>query len=221
MRKTFFNKNFALGCLTLFVAAMEIICIAVYPTEFSASNLVYYTVLSNICALLCCVFVSVRAFQNKIGNFENDLMFWTTCLTTFTLTVCLIGGAFMPGGYKQLFFSGAGFFCHFLCPVSMIAILIAFVPKEKSKTGIYASICTTTLYGTTMYFLNAFGRLTGPYFFFEARRLSALKCIVYAASLVSLSVITTLILHLCRKAKVDDKTKTTDFKTNPQTTILP
>ena len=203
MRKTFFNKNFALGCLTLFVVAMEIICIAVYPTEFSASNLVYYTVLSNICALLCCVFVSVRAFQNKIGNLENDLLFWTTCLTTFTLTVCLIGGAFMPGGYKQLFFSGTGFFCHFLCPVSMIAVLIAFVPKVERRKPIYASICTTMLYGTAMYLLNAVGAITGPYFFFEARNLSTVKCVIYAASLVSLSAVTTLILHLCRKPKAN------------------
>lgn len=203
MRKTFFNKNFALGILTLFVAVTELVCIAVYPTEFSASNLVYYTVLSNICALFCCVFVSVRAFQNKIGNFENDLLFWTTCLTTFTLTVCLIGGAFMPGGYKQLFFSGTGFFCHFLCPVSMIAVLIAFVPKVERRGPIYASICTTMLYGTAMYLLNAVGAITGPYFFFEARRLSTIKCVIYATSLVSLSAVTTLILHLCRKPQVN------------------
>lgn len=178
------------------VAACELACVVFFGEQFAMRKWVYFTVLSNVAALLACVAVCVSCATKSLKKEHCRLLVWATCMTTFTLAVVLLGGASTEQGYQNLLLEGSSLFVHTLCPIAMICIVVALVPRQELWRSIADSVCTTLCYGVVMYALNGRGIIVGPYYFFEVLNLTTGKLFAFALLLVALSVGTTTALHL-------------------------
>ena len=139
---------------------------------------VYYTEISNLVSL-----VSSLLFV-LLGQtlFVTRLRYLACCMLVFTFFVCLC--ALMPMGAepRALFLEGHCFYLHTACPVISTLSYILF-ENHAGKGMIAFSVGVTLLYGFTMLFLNAIGKVDGPYPFFRVREQSGKATVLWMAVL--------------------------------------
>lgn len=153
---------------------------------------VYFTVLSNLFAMVTCAICVVFALQSK---YLVTLYSWATYLLAFAFMVPLVGASTQPGGYYKMFFVGEDFVNHLVCPVAMVTIYLTCLPKTVTTDSSALAVSTILLYGTTMYMLNAFGVVQGPYFFFEVHRYTLGQILLMLFVLVAMATLLSLTLY--------------------------
>ena len=163
--------------------------------------LLYFTVLSNLFAMVVCAICGVCALR---GKYLVTMFSWATYLVAFALLVPLVGASTQEGGYYAMFLVGEEFLNHLACPVAMITMYLICLPKTVTLDGATLAIATVLCYGTTMYILNAFDVVSGPYFFFEVHRFPLGTILLMLVVLVALATLLSLTLYA---VKMQEKTK--------------
>ena len=147
----------------------------VWSFIMSGVDLIYYTNLSNIFALIVGVLFII--FYNKKKEFIKDLRFMcTSCLTVTFLVVIFILCPMYRFNYKLLMFTNVFFIFHTLCPLLSIISYILF--EERSKK-VYLGFLFTILYGVVLVILNWFNIVSGPYPFLKVHNQSILMTFVW------------------------------------------
>ena len=156
-------------------------CIAFYKS-FSVRKwkiLIFYTQISNLIALLASLlFVILGAVP-----FVESLRYTTTCMLIMTFLVTALYLVPITKDLKGLMLSGSGLYHHLLCPV--LSAVSYFVFEVKAPHGaVYAPAVITLVYGLIMLYLNATGRVDGPYPFFRIKKIGVWSTVKWMAVLM-------------------------------------
>ncbi len=137
-------------------------------------GMVYYTQLSNIVTLVTSVLLVIlgqMAFVEVLRFLAVSMLAMTFFVTAFILVP-------LTGKVKEFLFTGSGLYHHLLIPVlSVISYL--FAEDRVSFAWILLPMAVTLLYGLTMVYLNAKGKVDGPYPFFQIKKYGGRKVTVW------------------------------------------
>ena len=167
------NKAFILNVI---IIVLEIIGIAISYHNGGIKNLVYYTVDSNILALISCVLFVIVMMQGRKSKFVSMLRYIATVnlALTFTIVVFVFVPMCIPYGYDavaEILYRGAQWSHHLLCPLFS---MISFVLFEKSdilfenrhdieKKNSKIATVFTFAYAIVLVILNICKVVRGPY----------------------------------------------------------
>ena len=174
------------------VVLLEVFSLVLRIVHEEQGMLLYFTVQSNLFALIVCAICGVLALR---GKYLVTLYSWATYLVAFALIVPLIGASTQVGGYYAMFLVGENCLNHLVCPVAMLVLYLTCLPKSVNTDSSALAIATILCYGTTMYLLNAFGVVSGPYFFFEVHRFPLGTVLLMLVVLVVLATLLSLTLY--------------------------
>ena len=184
-RVLFVATNFA-------IVVWEVVSIALRIAHKEDGMLLYFTVLSNLFAMVVCALCGVMALR---GKYLVTLYSWSTYMLCFALLVPLLGASTQVGGYRAMFLEGENFLNHLACPVAMLFAYLFCLPKTVNLDASALTIATLLCYGTTMYLLNAFKVVRGPYFFFEVHSFPLGTILLMLVTLVALATLLSLTLY--------------------------
>ncbi len=128
---------------------------------------IYYTVNSNIIALLAAVVYLVC--RKQCTRFSVVMRYTATCALTLTMLVVLF--VLMPmhvksGTALSYIVGWDSTFVHVLCPVASFISFVVFEDNTELKAGdMKFPIGYTIIYGVILIILNITGRVYGPYNF--------------------------------------------------------
>ena len=194
-RVTFVAVNFA-------IVLWEIVSLVLRIVHKEQGMLLYFTVQSNLFAMVVCGICGAHAIKNK---YLVTLYSWTTYLLAFALLVPLIGASTQKGGYYSMFLVGENFLNHLACPLAMIIMYLTCLPKRVTLDATALAFATILCYGTTMCLLNAFGVVSGPYFFFEVHRFALGTVVLMLITLVVLATLLSLTMYAYKMRKKGTK----------------
>lgn len=170
------------------MTAARILCIIVLLMEarglsLSVTNrkwriLVFYTQLSNLAAAVSALLLVILGEPAWV----TALRYLSTCMLimTFLVTTCVLVP--MGGDPKKLLWSGSGLYHHLLCPIVSSASYI-FAERHSGMIGL--PVAVTLIYGLVMLYLNAVGKVDGPYPFFRVHHQSARATVIWMVALMA------------------------------------
>ncbi len=166
-------KKLVSPVLNLISAATGLAGIVTHFIMYGWPMMKYYTLLSNIFAIVACFATAWFGFCVLFGKTQSHprwaraLKYLATCTVTMTfLVVVFVLGPMigLPEGWSTLLFSKYMIQHHLICPVLCIVTLLFFDPKPEPKPPLHAmALIFTALYGAAAIILNAAGILDGPY----------------------------------------------------------
>lgn len=171
--KTASTRYLQIGSLivNLTIVVMELIATPMIFGRMGAGALQYYTVDSNLFALLACALIAamtaVSLFTGRdVPLWAKQIKYMATCCLTVTIVVVLLVLAPMGsmGSYHSLMLTGEMLYHHFLCPVLAILsfVLLEGKPILAMKHTRLAMI-PTFAYAAVAIALNIVGVISGPY----------------------------------------------------------
>ncbi len=184
-RVLFVATNFA-------IVAWEATSVVLRVAHREDGMLLYFTVLSNLFAMVVCAICGVVALR---GKYLVTLYSWSTYMLCFALLVPLVGASTQIGGYRAMFLVGENLLNHLACPIAMLLVYLFCLPRTVSLDASALTIVTLLCYGTTMYLLNAFNVVRGPYFFFEVHSFPLATILLMLITLVALATLLSLTLY--------------------------
>ena len=184
-RATFVTVNYA-------IVLWELVSLVLRIVHKEEGMMLYFTVQSNLLAMVVCGICGVCAIKNK---YLVTLYSFTTYLLSFALLVPLIGASTQKGGYYAMFLVGENFLNHLACPLAMMIMYFTCLPKRVTLSATALAIATILCYGTTMCLLNAVGVVSGPYFFFEVHRFALGTVVLMLLTLVMLATLLSLTMY--------------------------
>ncbi len=165
--------------LNLTVVIFELIAFArVHKSRDLKRGMIFYTQLSNLLALvssLLLVIMGQRTFVEVFRYLSVSMLVMTFFVTAFILVP-------MSGKLKELMFTDSGLYHHLLVPV-LSTVSWLFAEDRVSPAWIWLPIAVTLIYGFTMLYLNAIGKVDGPYPFFRVGKLGAKKTVLWMCAL--------------------------------------
>ena len=186
------TKRVLFVAINFAVVVWEIISLILRIVHKEQGMLLYFTVLSNLFAMVVCAICAIVALR---GKYLVTLYSLCTYLVAFALLVPLVGASTQKGGYYAMFLVGENFLNHLACPLAVVLMYFFCLPKRVTLDSSTLTIATILLYGTTMYLLNAFGVVSGPYFFFEVHRFALGTILLMLVTLVALATLLSLTLY--------------------------
>jgi len=187
------NKKMALIFNALLVIS-EVVGL-IWTSILSKVDLIYYTNLSNIFALIVGVLFII--FYNKKNDFIKDLRFMSTsCLTVTFLVVIFILCPMYHFNYKLLMFTNVFFIFHTLCPLLSI---ISYILFEERSNKVYLGFLFTLVYGIILLVLNYFNIVSGPYPFLKVHNQSIIMTIIWSISIIGSSYLISILLNTLNK----------------------
>ena len=167
--------------LNLIVIILELIAFSKIRRRGGLKRgVVYYTQISNYFTLASSVLLVI--FGQKA--FVEVLRFLSVSMLamTFFVTVCILVP--VTGEIKELLFSGSCLFHHLLIPaLSLISYL--FAEDRAPVQWMLLPVAVTLIYGFTMLYLNARGKVDGPYPFFRVNRMGKGQTALWMAALAA------------------------------------
>ncbi len=163
-------------------------------------SMVYYTQISNAITLISSLLLVILGQKNYV----EVLRFLSTgmLVMTFLVTACVLVP--MSGNIKGLMFSGSGLFHHLIIPVlSTISFLLA--EDRVSAAWIWLPVAVTLIYGLVMLYMNATGKIDGPYPFFQVKRQGVKLTDLWMAGLLTVISIFSAAITYRRSAGTDMK----------------
>ena len=166
--------------LNLIIVIFELIAFAkVHKNRGILKGFIYYTQISNILTLFSSALLVILGQRYFVE--VARLLSVSMLVMTFFVTACILVP--MSGKVKEFLFSGSGLYHHLLVPV-LSFLSYRFAEDRAPLIWILLPIVITLVYGITMVFLNAAGRVDGPYPFFQIRRIGTLKTVLWMVVLI-------------------------------------
>jgi len=177
-------KKKAIICNTI-IFLLEIIGFILYIRRMHTASLEYYTMDSNLLAMITSAIFIVYPHKNK--TFIRDLRFITTsCLTVTFLVVIFVLCPMANFDYMTFLFGEEMIIFHTLCPIISI---ISYVLFEKKSNKRYLGFIFTVFYSLVLIILNLLNQINGPYPFLRIREQPVLMSIFWAIMIVGGSYI--------------------------------
>ena len=166
------------------------------------NTLQYYTVLSNLLALVTSTIYSscFLKYHGEIPVWVSFLRYTTTvCLTLTFVVVCCI---FVPVAGPEVLYGGVQFFHHLCCPILSIVSFL-FFENRRELTGrcIFFAVIPTLIYAAVLILLNALCLVVGPYPFLLVHEQTPMQSVVYYIIITGLAFVASLLLHLMSRRR--------------------
>lgn len=178
--------------LNLVIVILEVTAFSKVQKYISLKkSMVYYTQLSNVITLFSSLLLVI--FGQK--HFVEVLRFLSTGMLVMTFFVTAFVLVPMTGNLKGLMFSGSGLFHHLIIPV--LSVLSFLFAEDRVQTAwIWLPVALTLVYGLIMLYMNAVGKIDGPYPFFQVKRLGKKLTVLWMAGLlISISILSAAITY--------------------------
>ena len=161
------------------------------------SVLQYYTVLSNIFALITSSLYVAFYLKTK-NNIPLALSFLryasTVCLT---LTFAVVLFFFVPLAGFNVMVEGVQIFHHLLCPVlSFISFVFFVIRNPLSKKHIFLSLLPTFTYAAVIIVLNILKVVEGPYPFLMVYQQSVILSVLYFIIISGMALFAATLLRI-------------------------
>ena len=184
------------------IIILEIIGIIVGFKKNGRLGLEYYTVQSNILALISSMLYLIFILTKK-GIPRLLQLFKYTSTVCVTLTFCVVVLVLAPMynfNYGYILFYNSLIFQHFLCPILTVITFIFFdeVGILGNKDGI-KSMSITFIYAVIFTLLNVFDKIKGPYPFLMVKDQSILSSIMWYTLIFIMTYLITLVLRKAKK----------------------
>ncbi len=167
---------------------LRIIHIAIFLLELRGLHLafseggwkifVYYTQISNLLSLISSAALVIFGDTVLIAC----IRYLACCMLVFTFFVCACALTPMGGDPKYLFLTGHCVYHHLICPVASTLVYV-FLERHAGFAMVPIATGVTLFYGLLMVFLNAAGKVDGPYPFFRVHDQSKLATAAWMAVL--------------------------------------
>ncbi len=147
----------------------------------------YYTVDSNLLALLSSILLLVYLFRNKkVPSYLRILKYVSVvCLTITFFVVVFVLLPMLDFNYHFILLDGSMFYHHVLCPVLAFITFIWFDDLGKfKKKDYYYPIIFTLCYAFILIILNYLLIVDGPYPFLRIYKLTILSSILWFAGIL-------------------------------------
>jgi len=201
--------RFLLIILNLAVVVLELLGLRLRKTEGKDGFFRYYTVISNLLALLGCsvaaVFLLVSA-SAELPVFIHYLKFIAAvgeAMTMFVVCCVLVPSRWrevgsVRGAFKVGLTQGAMLYQHLLCPViTILSFLYERAVVPNMDIGLFALLGTipTCIYAAVLMLLNGYRVIDGPYPFFRVHDQSILASVLWIAGLFAVTLLLALVLN--------------------------
>lgn len=193
------HKKLILFVSCIIVVICGLIGFSVEHKLYHNRSFLFYTVISNLVAVVMCTAVAAAVAFDKMNNTLWKLHFIVACMMAFTLGVVLLGSLIFTNNYLQYFLSNGDWALHLICPLLVITNHYIFCPKNLTVKFSLIPIIITTCYGIVMYILNGLGAISGPYFFFEIQQIGIFQSIHYGFVMVIFCVGLTLAIYIPKR----------------------
>ncbi len=167
-------KKKALICNWIIIA-LECIGFILYGLRMHTLSLEYYTMDSNLLALITSILFVI--FNKEKKEWIADLRFISTCCLTVTfLVVLFILTPMVQFNFYFMFIQNETWIFHFLGPIISIISYICFEEQSKKK---YLGFLFTALYAVVLIILNLNDLIVGPYPFLRVKEQSIFATILW------------------------------------------
>ncbi len=167
--------------LNFLIVIMELLAISKCIKERGfKNNFIFYTQISNLLALIssCLLVLFGQKYLIEVLRFLAESMLIMTFFVTAFILVPMSHDA------KGLLFSGNGLFHHLIIPI--LSTISYFFAENRAPFGWFVLPSLVTLvYGLIMLYLNAKGKVEGPYPFFLVQKLGIRKTVIWMVCLMT------------------------------------
>lgn len=179
---------------------LEVIALAWTMGQFMLESFIYYTILSNLFALIVSIIYFYYSYQKKIPKVINILRLSSVLSLAVTFLVSLF--ILLPSfnfNFK-LMYGGMNLFLHFVCPVLLFVIYLIYDKKNKlTKKDIMLANMLTFVYGAVMVPLNILKVVEGPYPFLMVYKQSIFMIIIWLIVIVGGTTLLGFLLYKIKK----------------------
>ena len=179
---------------------LEVIALAWTMGQFMLESFIYYTILSNLFALIVSIIYFYYSYQEKIPKVINILRLSSVLSLAVTFLVSLF--ILLPSfdfNFK-LMYGGMNLFLHFVCPVLLFVIYLIYDKKNKlTKKDIMLANMLTFVYGAIMVPLNIIKVIEGPYPFLMVYKQSIFMIIIWLIVIVGGTTLLGFLLYKIKK----------------------
>ena len=153
--------------LNIAIIALELIGTSISISRSGGGSLIYYTVLSNILALVSCAVYTFLSLKGKeISKAALALRYCASvCLsvTFFVVVVIFVPMALPYGTVGDILYKGPQIYHHLLCPIISFVSFCFFEGGELDRRSILIGSVPTLLYAVFSITLNILKVINGPY----------------------------------------------------------
>lgn len=148
---------------------LELVGTAISFRSGGAKNLKYYTVLSNVFALVSSIafLCSYLRRGGKVSHIAGMMRYIASCclaLTFLTVIFVLVPMAIPYGTAANVLYKGAQIFHHIICPILSCVSFIFFEQDiELPKKAYITAVAPTLTYAAVFVILNLLKAVRGPY----------------------------------------------------------
>ena len=170
--------------MNLIIVIFEIIGTSI-SLSGGINNLIYYTVESNIFALISSICYLIFAIKKEdMPEWIKIIRYMASCF--LTMTFCVVVFLFTPmliassGDVLSVLVKGPQIYHHVLCPLISVVSFILFEPKIKFyKKYVTIALIPTLIYSVVLVTLNILKVVHGPYMFFYVHEQSIFVSVIY------------------------------------------
>lgn len=186
--------------LNILFMFLEVIALAWTMGQFMLESFIYYTILSNLFALIVSIIYFYYSYQKKIPKVINILRLSSVLSLAVTFLVSLF--ILLPSfnfNFK-LMYGGMNLFLHFVCPVLLLVIYLIYDKKNKlTKKDMMLANMLTFVYGAIMVPLNIIKVIEGPYPFLMVYKQSIFMIIIWLIVIVGGTTLLGFLLYKIKK----------------------
>ena len=166
--------------LNSLIVVLEAIGLVFYVSRMHTLSLEYYTMDSNILALITSLLFLL--FYGKEKEWIKDLRLITTCALTITfLVVIFILTPMLNFRLFYLLFGDEMLVFHTLCPILSFISYVFYEDASKKK---YLGFCFTMFYALVLVILNLMNIVDGPYPFLRIKEQSIYMTLLWGLIII-------------------------------------
>ncbi|MDD2648461.1 MAG: hypothetical protein PHI27_02905 [Eubacteriales bacterium] len=202
--------------VNLALIALEIIATRMAYTSMGFTMLTYYTIDSNLLALIAAVFLAVFQIRELCGKGETPALAKTLkyisacCLTlTFIVALCVLTPMYSgENALENMMLKGEMLYHHLLCPlITLFSVILLDDARGLSKRLPLLAMIPTLIYAAVTLTLNILRKMEGPYPFLMIYKQPLHMTIIWFAAIIGGAFLITLLIYrfACGKHEKNEK----------------
>jgi len=161
---------------------LGIFALAIRPDRYGIPAIAFYTILSNILAIVSSVFYLIGLIRKKEISFTRVLRYSACCSLVITFLVVVLCLVWFTDPLEILF-DRNNLYHHILIPLMTFYSYIFCESHIKNQKAVAYPLYFCIIYCIVLVTLNIKGKIDGPYPFFMTQRIGVLPAIFYCTGL--------------------------------------